>query len=105
MCREWHKLASYEAVLLPVPCCAQRWPIKERRQIERSERIQNNNFVGCVSVDRLVEREEGGCVVEGFVKGGVWGGVRSSEACEEFIEVTFALSGGNRRARAVVVVE
>jgi len=61
--------------------------------------------VRCVGVDGLIEREIGGCVVEGSVQGGSGGGEGVCEAGDPFLEEAFSLCRRDGGAGAVVVVE
>ena len=61
--------------------------------------------MGCVGVDGLVQGKVGGVVVEGLVERGESGGEGLRETGDPFLEVAFALSGGNGGAGPVVVIE
>lgn len=61
--------------------------------------------MGGIGVEGLVEREVGRGVVEGQVERGSSGGVGLGESRNEFLEVALALSGGDGRTGAIVVVE
>lgn len=58
-----------------------------------------------ISVNGLVEGEECGRIVERLVQSRPSFGVFSREASDKFLEVCLALSGSDRGARAIVVVE
>jgi hypothetical protein len=100
-----YKLADHEGVAMLVACGAKRRPIEQRRQVERGQCIEDDDFVGSISVDGLVQREVGRGIVVGEVKGGRRSWKRVREAGNKLLEVPLALGSSNRRSRAIVVVE
>jgi hypothetical protein len=100
-----YKLAGHEGVAMLVACGAKRRPIEQRRQVERSQCIEDDDFVGSISVDGLVQREVGRGIVAGEVKGRRRSWKRVREAGNKLLEVPLALGSSNRRSRAIVVVE
>ena len=62
-----HNLTRHKSTPPLIPLRTEWWSFKQRCQIKRRQRIENNYFVRCVGVDGLVEREIGGAVVEGGI--------------------------------------
>lgn len=79
--------------------------VEKSSQVEGGKSVENNDLVGSVGVDALVEWEVGWVAVEGSVKSG--GGVRVGvgETSNPFLKETLTLGGRDRRTWAVVVVE
>lgn len=100
-----HNLARDKGILPAIPRGTQRRPRKQRRQIERRKRIQHNDFMRCIRINRLVQREERRRIVKSLVQRGVGGRKLAREPGDEFVEVGFSLGGGDGGARTVVVVE
>lgn len=105
MRRKRHKLARHERVPLLITRDAQRRAVEKRRQVERHERVEDNDLVRRVGVDGVVEREVGARVVEGDVQRRRRVGVLVRETRDEFLEIALALGGCDGGPRAVVVVE
>ena len=99
MRREWHKLASYEAVLPVVSTGAQWWTSEQGGQIERSERIEHHDLVGCIGIDGLIEGEESSRVVEGLIESRSCLRILPRKARDELVEIALALSRRDRRSR------
>jgi len=81
------------------------WTVEKSSQVESGEGVENDDLMGGVGVDGLVEGEVGGGVVEGLVQSGHCGGEGVGETGDPLLEETLALSGGDWRTRALVVVE
>lgn len=105
MCSKRNKLASNKAVLATVTSNAQRRTHLECGEVERSERVQNNNLVRSISVDGVVKREVNSVVVKGQVERRAGGGEGVRESCYPFLEETLALRGSDWGTHALVVVE
>ena len=65
MRREGDELARYEAVPVLVACQAQWGAGEEGGEIECGQDVEDDDFVGGVCVDGVVEGERGGVVVVG----------------------------------------
>ena len=75
-------------------------------EVQGGERVENDDFVRCVGVDALVEREGSRVGVEGRVGGGVvFHDRRLGETGDELLQVSKSLRRGDRRSDTVVVVE
>lgn len=103
--RERDKLACHKRVGMLISVGAEWWAIKQRRQVEGRQRVENDDFVRGVRVDGLLEREICRRVVKCLVQRRVGSRVFAREARDVFVQVSFALRSSNRRARTVVVVE
>ncbi len=83
--------------------------MEDCRKVERSQRIQHDDFMSRISIDGLIEWKGDVERIESVVEsglGGVCGGQGSvGESRDEFFEVTFTLSGGDGRSVSVVVVD
>lgn len=102
---ERHKLARNETVAVLVTQGTQRWTFEQRGKIKCSQNIKNDNLVGSICVNRVVEREIGRGVVVGEVQSGLCIGERVCETRHPFLEVPFSLGSRDGRTGAVVVVE
>lgn len=100
-----HNFASHERVSLLVSRKTQCWTFEQSSQVKRGQSVENDDFVSCICIDRLIQREISCVVVVSEIKGRTGGGKRMREASYEFLEITFALCGGNRRSGAIVIVE
>lgn len=100
-----HNLASHKGVSLFVSRKTQRWTFEQGSQVERRQSVENNDFVSRIGIDRLIQREVSSVVVISEIKGRAGCGKRMREAGYEFLEIGFALCGGNWRSWAIVVVE
>ena len=103
---ERHDLASDEGVeAFIADGVVQSRTIEQSSKVEGGEGIKDNDLVGGISVDGLVEREVGRGVVEGLVQGGVGWWVGVVEASEPLLKEALALSSADWATWAVVVVE
>ena len=103
--REGHNLGRNETVCALVTVEVQGGSGEDVGEVECDERVEEDDLVGCVCVDGVVEGEVGWVVVKGFVQGGQRLGVGGGEAGDPFLEETLALGGGDRRADTLVVVK
>lgn len=71
---EWYQFAGYEAATVLITERTQWWSSEQRSQIERRQGVEDNNFMGGVGVDGIVQREVGRGIVESEVQGRCWGG-------------------------------
>jgi hypothetical protein len=71
---EGHDLACDEGVAALVALDAQGRAVEQSGQVERRQRVEDNDFVGGVGVDGVVERKLRCVVVIGFVESRVRGG-------------------------------
>jgi hypothetical protein len=79
---------------------------EDSREVEGGEGVEDDDLVGRVGVDGLVEREVRRVGVQRCIHGRVGARERRlREAGDELFEVGLALCGGDGRAEAVVVVE
>lgn len=102
---EGNELAGNEGVGAGVTSGAERRTAEQGSEVESSEGVKNNDLVGSIGIDGLVQREVGRRVVVSLIESGCGIGVSVGEACEPFLEETLALSSRDRRTRSVVVVE
>ena len=79
--------------------------VEESGQVERGQSVKNNDLVGGIGVDGLVEREVGRVAVKGPVKSGGGSRVGVGKTSNPFLEETFSLGSSDRRTWTVVVVE
>jgi len=100
-----NQLASNERVGTGVTGGAERGTAEQGGEVESSEGIEDNNLVGSIGIDGLVQGEVSRRVVKGLVESRRGIGVGVGEASEPFLEETLALSSSDGRTRSVVVVE
>lgn len=105
MCGEGDESARDERVGVLVLRRAEWGSSEERGEVECSQGVEDDDFVRCVGVDGLREREVGRAVVKGRVEGRVGGRILPCEARNVLVQIALSLRGGDGRAGAVVVVE
>jgi hypothetical protein len=102
---ERNLLGGDEGIGVLVLVQVERGTVEEGGQVERGEGVEDDDLVGGVGVDGLVEREVGGGVVEGLVESRHGGGEGVGETGNPLLEETLSLSGSDWGARTLVVVE
>lgn len=100
-----HKLAGDESVVATVTGNAQGRTHLKRGEVERSQGVQDDDFVGGISVDGVVEREVRGVVVEGQVEGRAGSREGVSKTGNPFLKETFSLGSSDGRTETLVVVK
>lgn len=77
----------------------------QRGQVKRSRSIEDNDLVGRIRVDGLVQREVGRGIVVSDVQSRRRSRERVCEAGNELLEISLPLGNGDRRSKAIVVIE